>query len=65
MKAKLIPVTAAAFVFLMVAAVQLSAHHGTAFMETILGMVRQTESTNAAFAGFAIEDYAGFSVLGP
>jgi hypothetical protein len=42
-----------------------SPHNGTAYMETILGMVRKAEAPNAAFAGLAIEDYAGFSVLGP
>lgn len=38
---------------------------GTAFMEGVLGRVGRAEASNVAFAGFAIEDYAGFSVLGP
>ncbi len=42
-----------------------SPHTGTAWMETVLGMVRKAEAPNASFAGLAIEDYAGFSVLGP
>ncbi|MGC9947444.1 MAG: hypothetical protein ABSF64_13845 [Bryobacteraceae bacterium] len=42
-----------------------SPHTGTAYMESVLGMVRKAEAGNAAFVGFAIEDYAGFSVLGP
>jgi len=42
-----------------------SPHNGTAYMEKVLGLVRKAEAPNAAFAGFAIEDYAGFSVLGP
>jgi len=42
-----------------------SPHNGTGWMETVLGMVSKAERFNAAFAGFAIEDYAGFSILGP
>lgn len=42
-----------------------SSHTGTAWMETVMGMVRNVEAPNPAFAGFAIEDYAGFSILGP
>ena len=42
-----------------------SAHSGTAYMEKVLGAVRKAEAPNAAFVGFAIEDYAGFSILGP
>jgi hypothetical protein len=42
-----------------------TSHSGTAYMERVLGQVRKAEAPNAAFAGFAIEDYAGFSVLGP
>lgn len=42
-----------------------SPHNGTADMESVLALVRKTEAPNAAFAGLAIEDYAGFSVLGP
>jgi hypothetical protein len=38
---------------------------GTAYMEKVLGVVRKAEVPNAAFVGFAIEDYAGFSILGP
>jgi hypothetical protein len=38
---------------------------GTAYMEKVLGGVRKAEAPNAAFVGFAIEDYAGFSILGP
>jgi len=34
-------------------------------METVLGKVVQAENGNAAFAGLAIEDYAGFKSLGP
>ena len=41
------------------------AHTGTAYMESILGLVRKAESPDPAFAGLAIEDYAGFSILGP
>jgi len=40
-------------------------HSGTAWMETVLGKVVQAENGNAAFAGLAIEDYAGFKSLGP
>jgi hypothetical protein len=42
-----------------------SPHNGTAYMESILGAVRKAEAPNAAFEGLAIEDYAGFSILGP
>lgn len=42
-----------------------TARSGTAYMEKTLGLVRQAAAPNAAFAGFAIEDYAGFSALGP
>jgi hypothetical protein len=42
-----------------------TAHSGTAYMERALGLVRNAVAPNAAFAGFAIEDYAGFSILGP
>jgi hypothetical protein len=42
-----------------------STYNGTAWMETVLGMVRKAEAPNASFAGTAIEDYAGFSILGP
>ncbi len=41
------------------------AHQGTAYMESILAMVRKAEAPNAAFGGLAIEDYAGFTLLGP
>jgi hypothetical protein len=34
-------------------------------MEAVLSLVLKAEAPNAAFAGFAIEDYAGFSILGP
>ena len=40
-----------------------SPHNGTAYMEQILGLVLRDEASNAAFAGMAIEDYAGFSIL--
>ncbi len=42
-----------------------SPHTGTAYMESILGLVRQAEAPNPAYAGLAIEDYAAFSILGP
>ena len=42
-----------------------TAHSGTAYMERALGLVRKAVAVNAAFAGYAIEDYAGFSILGP
>jgi len=42
-----------------------TSHSGMAYMEKVLGMVRKAEAPNAAFAGLAIEDYAGFSALGP
>jgi|HubBroStandDraft_1064217.scaffolds.fasta_scaffold00479_1 hypothetical protein len=42
-----------------------SPHNGTADMEAVLNLVRKAEVPNAAFGGFAIEDYAGFSILGP
>jgi hypothetical protein len=42
-----------------------TAHSGTDYMEKVLGQVRKAEAPNPAFVGFAIEDYAGFSVLGP
>ncbi|HLY20208.1 MAG TPA: hypothetical protein VKR61_23435 [Bryobacteraceae bacterium] len=40
-------------------------HQGTAWMETVLSMIHKAENPNPSFAGFAIEDYAGFSILGP
>lgn len=42
-----------------------TAQSGTAYMERVLGAVRKAEAPNAAFAGLAIEDYAGFSILAP
>jgi hypothetical protein len=42
-----------------------TARSGTAYMEKVLTIVGKVEVANAAFAGFAIEDYAGFSILGP
>jgi len=42
-----------------------TAHSGTAHMERVLSAVRKAEAANASFAGFAIEDYAGFAALGP
>ncbi|HEY3639015.1 MAG TPA: hypothetical protein VGK90_12775 [Rhizomicrobium sp.] len=42
-----------------------SKHSGTAWMESVLGKVVRTESPNISFSGLAIEDYAGFKVLGP
>ncbi|MGO4884201.1 MAG: hypothetical protein ACLP59_25785 [Bryobacteraceae bacterium] len=42
-----------------------SPHNGTADMESVLNLVRKEEVPNPAFAGLAIEDYAGFSILGP
>jgi len=38
---------------------------GTTYMEKVLGLVGKAEGPNTAFVGFAIEDYAGFSILGP
>jgi hypothetical protein len=38
---------------------------GTKYMEAALRDVDKVESPNAAFTGFAIEDYAGFRRLGP
>lgn len=42
-----------------------TSHSGTAWMETVLGNVRRVEAPNASFSGLAIEDYTGFSTLGP
>ena len=42
-----------------------AAQSGAAYMEKVLGAVRKAEIPNVAFVGFAIEDYAGFSILGP
>jgi len=38
---------------------------GTAVMETVLGQVSAFASAYPCFTGLAIEDYAGFSALGP
>ena len=40
-------------------------HSGTAVMEKVLTTLAAAEAPNAAFAGLAIEDYAGFRILGP
>jgi hypothetical protein len=42
-----------------------SPHQGTADMESVLGLVGKAEAPSPAYAGLAIEDYAGFSILGP